>query len=69
MVSSIDLKMDFLPLFIINKSARIFSFDYMKNYSKINKNFAGSKWDQIKQKKKDFYGYFQKKIYEYIDSN
>lgn len=49
MVSSIDLKMDYLPLFIINKSARIFSFDYMKNYQKINSKFAGSKWDKVKK--------------------
>jgi hypothetical protein len=52
MVSSIDLKMDYLPVFIINKTARIFSFDYMKNYVRINKKFAGSKWDIAKEKKK-----------------
>ncbi len=52
MVSSIDLKMDYLPLFIINKSARIFSFDYIKNYRIINNKFAGSKWDKVKKQKK-----------------
>jgi len=52
MVSSIDLKMDYLPMFIINKSARIFSFDYMRNYHRINKKFSGSKWDKIKHEKK-----------------
>lgn len=66
MVSSIDLKMDFLPLFVINKSARIFSFDYMRNYHKINKKFAGSKWDMIKHKKKALYDYFQVKINEFL---
>ena len=39
MVSSIDLKMEYLPMFIINKTARVFSFDYMKNYQTINKKF------------------------------
>lgn len=67
MVSSIDLKMDFLPLFVINKSARIFSFDYMSNYHKINKKFAGSKWEMIKMKKKSLYDYFQTKIDEYLE--
>lgn len=67
MVSSIDLKMDYLPMFIINKSARIFSFDYMRNYRKINKKFAGSKWEKQKLKKKALYDYFQVKINEYLE--
>lgn len=67
MVSSIDLKMDYLPMFIINKSARIFSFDYMRNYRKINKKFAGSKWEKLKLKKKALYDYFQVKINEYLE--
>lgn len=66
MVSSIDLKMDYLPLFVINKSARIFSFDYMRNYHKINKKFEGSKWEMMKLKKKKLYDYFQAKINEYL---
>ncbi len=67
MVSSIDLKMDYLPLFIINKSARIFSFDYMRNYHRINKNFEGSKWETMVKKKKPLYDYFQQKIDSYLD--
>lgn len=66
MVTSIDLKMDFLPLFIINKCSRIFSFEYMNNFRKINKNFKGSKWEELKMKKKDLYDYFQVKIDEYL---
>ena len=66
MVSSIDLKMDFLPLFIINKSARVFSFDYMRNYNKINKKFKGSKWEEARNKKKEMYDYFQQKIEDYL---
>ena len=66
MVSSIDLKMEYLPMFIINKTARVFSFDYMKNYQKINKKFEGSKWDKTKQEKKSMYDYFKTKIDEYL---
>jgi hypothetical protein len=49
MISSIDLKMDFLPLFVINKSARIFSFDYIKNFQKINSKMKGTKWEKRKE--------------------
>lgn len=38
------MKMNFLPLFILNKSARIFAFDYFKNVIKIAKNYKGSPW-------------------------
>lgn len=67
MISSIDLKMEYLPMFVINKTARVFSFDYMKNYQTINKKFEGSKWDKIKQEKKEMYDYFKSKIDEYLE--
>lgn len=44
--TNIDLKLGFLPLFIINKSCRIFAFDYFKNLMKVNKHFAGSAWEK-----------------------
>jgi hypothetical protein len=44
LATSIDLKMDYLPMFVINKSARVFSFDYFKNMIRMNKKFKGSKW-------------------------
>lgn len=62
MVSSIDLKMDYLPMWLINKSARVFSFDYMRNYHRINKKFEGSKWDKVKKQKRELYDFFQQKI-------
>jgi len=42
-------------MFIINKSARIFSYDYMRNYARINAKFEGSKWDGVKKQKRGVY--------------
>jgi hypothetical protein len=39
----------------------------MKNYQTINKKFEGSKWDKIKQEKKEMYDYFKSKIDEYLE--
>lgn len=44
LATNIDMKLGFLPMFIVNKTLRIFSFDYFKNLLKVNKNFAGSAW-------------------------
>lgn len=40
----VDMKLNYLPLFIINLSARKFAFDYFKNIPKISKKFKGSEW-------------------------
>lgn len=38
------MKMNFIPSFIINASARRFAFNYFKNIIKVNKKFKGSLW-------------------------
>jgi len=38
------MKMNYLPLFILNKSARIFAFDYFKNILEKVQNYKGSEW-------------------------
>jgi len=51
LASKIDMKLNFLPLFILNKSARIFAFDYFKNILDRTKNYEGSAWQQkVKEK-------------------
>ena len=42
LATNIDMKIGFLPLFVINKSLRIFAFDYFENLMDVNKNFIGS---------------------------
>jgi hypothetical protein len=44
LASKVDMKMNFLPQFIINKSARTFAFDYFKNIVKKSTKFKGSAW-------------------------
>lgn len=46
LASKVDMKLNFLPQFIINMSARKFAFDYFKNIIKMNKNFKGSPWER-----------------------
>jgi hypothetical protein len=40
------MKISFLPKFILNKTARIFAFEYFKNMISINSKFAGSEWSE-----------------------
>ena len=46
LASKIDMKMNYLPLFLLNKSARIFAFDYFKNILKIAKHYQDSPWQK-----------------------
>lgn len=49
-------------MFIINKSARIFAFDYFKNLLKVNKHFQGSKWEEKMKQNPDIYNHFKKRV-------
>jgi len=66
MASSIDLKVNFVPKFVLNKSARIFAFDYFKNMIKVNLRFSGSEWEKAIKDKPEFYGFFNQKIKEHF---
>ena len=61
------MKMNFLPMFILNKSARIFAFDYFKNILDRVKNYKGSAWQKKVAEKPDMYEFFYKKINKYLD--
>lgn len=56
------MKLNFLPQFIINMSARKFAFDYFKNIIKVNKHFKGSPWEKKIKENQDFYGFFRTRI-------
>ncbi len=56
------MKLNFLPQFILNMSARKFAFDYFKNIIKVNKNFKGSAWEQKIKENPEFYGFFKSKV-------
>jgi len=44
MATCIDLKISILPKFILNKTARIFAFDYFNNMINTNKKFENTPW-------------------------
>jgi len=69
LASRVDLKMNYLPQWILNKSARTFSFNYFKNMIKVNKNFKGSDWEKKVKQNPNFYNFFKSKIDEYIEKN
>jgi hypothetical protein len=46
MTSCVDLKLNFMPKFILDKTARIFAFDYFRNMIKVSNKFKGSEWEK-----------------------
>ena len=62
LASKVDMKLNFLPQFIINMSARKFAFNYFKNIMKVNNKFKGSEWEEKIKKNPDFYRFFQSKV-------
>ena len=66
LASKIDMKMNYLPLFILNKSARIFAFDYFKNILEKVKNYKGSAWEQKVKEKPAMYEFFNKQLRQYF---
>ena len=59
MATCVDLKISILPKFIMNKTARIFAFDYFKNMINTAKNFDGSVWDKAIASKPEHYSFFR----------
>lgn len=57
--TNIDMKLSFLPFFIINKTLRIFSFDYFKNLLKVNRHFQGSPWEEKMRQNQHTYSFFR----------
>jgi hypothetical protein len=56
------MKLNYLPQFIINMSARKFAFDYFKNVIKVNKKYKNSPWEQKEKEHPEFYLFFKKRI-------
>jgi hypothetical protein len=61
-----NFKLTFLPLFILQKSARIFTFDFFKNIVKNAKNYKGSLFEQKVNADPSLYIFFQSKVDEYL---
>lgn len=39
LATNIDMRLGFLPMFVINKTLRIFAFDYFSNLMEVNRKF------------------------------
>lgn len=59
MASSVDMKMNYLPNFILMMSARRFALQYFMNILKEQKKFDQSEWARRITEKETIYGYFQ----------
>jgi hypothetical protein len=46
LATNVNMGLNFLPLFVINQSCRMFAFDYFKNIIDVNKKFKGSLWEK-----------------------
>ena len=62
MMSKANFKLTFLPLFILQKSARIFTFDYFNNIVKNAKNYKGSEFEKRVIVNPSLYNFFQSKV-------
>ena len=58
LASKVDMKLNFIPQFIVNVSARKFALNYFKNIIKMNKKFKGSDWEKKINENPDFYRFF-----------
>lgn len=69
MATNIDLKLSFLPNFIINKTCRMFAFDYFKNMIKVSKKLKGSEWEKKIEENKEVYDFFKNRIRAFLEEN
>lgn len=56
---NVDSKMDFLPMFIIDKISGDFGKDFFKNIVRISKEFKGSEWEKNVEKEPELFNFFK----------
>lgn len=66
LATNVNMRLGFLPFFIINKTCRIFAFDYFENLVKVNKEFKGSMWEKKMMENLSTYNFFKERIKEYL---
>ena len=63
---NINMQLTFLPLFVLNRTCKIFAFDFFKNVMKVNNQFKGSEWEKKMKENHDIYDYFRERIKQYL---
>ena len=56
------MQLNYLPLFILQRLARIFTFNYFEGIVAKAKNYEGSIWEKRVNERPDMYKFFQAKI-------
>ena len=69
MASSVDMKLNFLPNFILMISARKFAYQYFMSIIKEQKKFPQSEWAKRIRERYEIYGYYQSIIDKHLKSN
>ena len=67
LATNVNMGLAFLPLFVVNKSCRVFAFDYFKNVMRVSKEFKGSKWEQKMRENQEVYGFFRRRVRQHIE--
>lgn len=62
MAMNIDTKMDFLPMWAMDKVCQDFGNEFFENIMKLSKNFKGSQWEKNVEKNPDLFNFFKKVI-------
>ena len=69
LATNVNMRLSFLPLFVINKTCRTFAFDYFKNVMKVNQHFKGSQWEKKMKDNAEIYQYFKERVDLYLEDN
>ena len=57
-----DLKLGFLPMIILNKAARVFTFKYFESIVEKARNYEGSEWQRRVEANPSMYRYFHERM-------
>ena len=67
--TNIDMKLNLIPLAILELVAKAFCRDFLENVMECSRNFAGSKWEQKAKKHPASFDFFRSKIDKYYNDH
>lgn len=63
---NVNPRLDFLPMWLMEKVSGDFGQDFLKNVLKMSSRFKGSKWEENVQKNPHLFNFFKDAIEEYV---
>lgn len=63
---NVDVKLNFLPLWVQDKISEDFGQDFLKNILEASKKFKGSEWEKNVQKDPRLFNFFKNAVDNYL---